>query len=92
MHALDSQLISVTFHILQDEWVDLRTYVLAIFSEPKFVECIDNQIFFPMVLHAWRSSALRNHTFDFLSPVVNMQLFFPDLHDFVMKYINSTYP
>ena len=29
------------------EGVDVRTYVRTIFSEPKFLECIDNQIFLP---------------------------------------------
>ena len=38
------------FHPSLHEGVDKRTDVQTIFSEPKFLGCIDNQIFLPMVL------------------------------------------
>ena len=35
--------------------LDVQTYVGAILSEPKFLGCIDNQLFSPMVLRSARS-------------------------------------
>ena len=38
------------FHPVLHEGVDVLTFVGTICSEPKFLGCIDNQIFLPMVL------------------------------------------
>ena len=35
-------------------WIGERTYVRTILSEPKFLGCIDNQIFLPLVLRSAR--------------------------------------
>ena len=41
---------NANFHPVLHEGVDVLTFVGTIFSEPKSLGCIDNQIFLPMVL------------------------------------------
>ena len=57
--------------------VDVRTEVRTIFSEPKFLGCIDNQIFLPMVLRCAlraRESSAKNT--NFLTENVNSSLIY----------------
>ena len=41
---------NTNFHPVLHEGVDVLTFVGTIFSEPKSLGCMDNQIFLPMVL------------------------------------------
>ena len=57
--------------------VDVRTDVRTIFSEPKFLGCIDNQIFLPVVLRCAlraRESSAKNT--NFLTENVNSSLIY----------------
>ena len=47
-------------------WRGGRTYVRTILSEPKFLECIDNQIFLPMVLRCAKVHRSANNVEIFL--------------------------
>ena len=72
-------LASVPFHIRINEVVDVRT---AILSEIKFLACIDNQIFLPMVLRCASFARERPPTISYnknwlLSPLALIGIWYP---------------